>query len=89
MTPNVVSLVSVEPNTFVKLAVAECERLSRDDRRRIRHLVRVAPPEAHRERLPLRLEVVAEEQLRVVADAHVHAAEGLVVVLVDSGTFWT
>jgi hypothetical protein len=54
-----------------------------DDWCRIRHLVGVAPPQAHRERLHFSLEVVPEEQLRVVADAHVHAAQRLVVVLAE------
>ena len=52
-------------------------------RRRIGNLPAVAPPQAHREQLRFALQVVAHEQLGVVADAVIHARHPLRVVLVE------
>ena len=53
------------------------------DRRRIWHLPAVAPPQSHREQLRFPLQVIPDEQLRVVADAVIHARHPLRVVLIE------
>src|SRR5207244_888286 len=42
----------------------------------------IAPPQAHREQLLFALQVIPNEQLRVVANAVIHATHPLVIVLV-------
>ena len=50
---------------------------------RIRNLVRLPPPQSYRELLSFLLQIVADEELRVIADAVVQAAHPLDIVLIE------
>ena len=57
------------------------------NRCRVRDLRRVPPPQTDRELLSLFLKVIADVQLRIVADAIVHASEPLPGILIESNIF--
>ena len=70
-------------NTWVSEAVTRVGLVLAFHRRRIRDLIGLPPPQTHRELLRLALQVIADEELGVVADAVIHAGHPLRVVLVE------
>src|SRR5262245_42010779 len=57
--------------------------VGRLDRSRVRHLARVAPPQADRELLQLGLNVVAGEELGLLADVVIDARQRLLHILIE------